>query len=152
MKLRSKIGIGVLAVFLAMQLVTCNRTNPPVVSDIKTPDDVKVVLRRACYDCHSNETVWRWYHRVAPGSWLVHSDVEEGRRHVNFSEWDAVPPEKRLKRLQGIAKVVASGDMPPWWYVYPMHPAANLSDKDTALLKAWAESAAKSRSSDGAGP
>jgi len=143
-QLRSKIGIGALAVFLGMQLVTCDRTNPPVVSDIKTPDDVKVVLRRSCYDCHSNETVWRWYHRIAPGSWLVHRDVSDGRRHMNFSEWNAVPPEKRAKLMQHIAKVVASGDMPPWWYVYPMHPVASMSDADKTLLEGWANGAAKS--------
>jgi hypothetical protein len=125
-----------------MQLVTCDRTNPPVVSDIQTPDDEKAVLRRACYDCHSNETVWRWYHKVAPGSWLVHRDVVEGRRHLNFSEWDAVPPEKRPRKIQGIAKAASNGEMPPWWYLYPLHTDAKVTDADKALLKSWADSVA----------
>ena len=59
------------------------RQNPPVTGDVTAPADVGGILRRACYDCHSHETVWPWYSRVAPASWLVAHDVDEGRGFIN---------------------------------------------------------------------
>src|SRR5512140_1474651 len=97
MKLWHKLALGSLVTFAAMQLVTCTRSNPPVLADIHAADDVKVVLKRACYDCHSNETTWPWYSHVAPASWLLHYDVTEGRAALNFSDWESLPPEKRAK-------------------------------------------------------
>ena len=98
------------------------------------------VLRRSCFDCHSNETRWPWYARVAPISWLLHRDVVEGRRHLIFSEWDKVPPDKRAKRIAGCWRQVQRGDMPLWFYL-PLHPAAKLSSDDKALLEKWATAA-----------
>ena len=137
MKLTAKILLGAAGLLVAAQLVQCQRTNPVVTADIETPADVKEVLRRACYDCHSNETRWPWYAHVAPISWLLHRDVVEGRKHLNFSEWDKVPAEKRQRRQAGVGREVKSGDMPLWFYL-PLHPAAKLSDGDKALLEKWA--------------
>ena len=125
---------------VAMQLVQCERTNPAVTGDIQTPADVKQVLRRACYDCHSNETRWPWYAHVAPVSWLLHRDVVEGRRHLNFSEWDKVPADRRQRRQAACGREVASGDMPLWFYL-PLHPAAKLGDGDKRLIEEWASAA-----------
>ena len=55
-----------LLIFLIIQIIPVNRVNPPVVSDIQTSKEVKEILKRACYDCHSNETVWPWYSRSCP--------------------------------------------------------------------------------------
>ena len=79
-KLQKYAVLALAAVFVAIQLVPVHRDNPPVASDLDAPADVKSILRRACYDCHSNETRWPWYAYVAPVSWLVAHDVEEGRR------------------------------------------------------------------------
>ncbi len=125
------------SLLLLMQLVRCERTNPPVTGEIETPPDVREVLQRSCYDCHSNLTRWPWYSRVAPISWLLHRDVVEGRRHLNFSEWDKVPAEKRGKRIAACGREVKSGDMPLWFYL-PLHPAARLSEADKALVEKWA--------------
>lgn len=140
MKRSAKIGFGVVGALLAIQLVSCERTNPPITGDIPAPPDVKLVLRRACYDCHSNETTWPWYSRVAPVSWLLHRDVVQGRRHLNFSEWSSVPVEKRAKKRKGIAKQVDEGEMPLWFYV-AMHPQAKLTDEDKKIIDGWAASA-----------
>jgi hypothetical protein len=136
MKRSLKIGLGAVVVVLGMQVIRFDRTNPSVTADIGAPADVAPVLRRACYDCHSNETVWPWYSQVAPVSWLLHRDVVEGRRHLNFSEWDRVPVEKRARRLRGVGKQVQAGEMPPWFYL-PMHRTARLSDADKAVLERW---------------
>jgi len=138
-RLAEKIALGVLVVFAAVQVVRFDRTNPPVTADLNAPPDVSSVLRRACYDCHSNETVWPWYSRVAPVSWLLHSDVTEGREKLNFSDWGALTLEQRAKALREIGETVAEGEMPPWYYV-PMHPAARLSSSDRALIERWVAS------------
>lgn len=137
MKLAGKIVLGIVVVLLVIQLGQCERTNPPVTGEIDAPADVKAVLDRSCYDCHSNRTVWPWYSRVAPMSWLLYRDVMEGRRHLNFQEWDKVPADKRARRIAACGREVKSGDMPLWFYL-PLHPTAKLSDADKALIEKWA--------------
>ena len=133
--------LGIVVVLLGIQAVPVDRSNPPVESEVPAPLDVRPILRRACYDCHSTETVWPWYSRVAPVSWLVASDVHEGRGDMNFTAWDRLTPEQRAKRLREAAKRVADGDMPPWDYRL-MHRKARLSGQDRSILRAWALSAA----------
>lgn len=138
MKIAAKIAVGAVILLAAIQLVTCQRTNPPITGEIDAPANVKQALRRSCYDCHSNETRWPWYAHVAPMSWLLHRDVSEGRRHLNFSEWKALPAERRARRQKGIGKEIASGDMPLWFYL-PLHHDARLSAADSGMLRAWAD-------------
>jgi hypothetical protein len=76
---------------------------------------------RACFDCHSNETVWPWYSNVAPASWFVQQHVEEGRGQLNFSEFGIGRQE-----MSRTDEVVRNGEMPPSYYT-PLHPAARLS-------------------------
>jgi hypothetical protein len=106
--------VVVLALGIAIQAVPYGRqhTNPPVRSEPgwDTPETRRLAAR-ACFDCHSNETVWPWYSHVAPISWLVQRDVDEGRRALNFSEWNRPQREARES-----AKTVREGEMPPWAY------------------------------------
>ncbi len=138
MKLLPKILIGVVAVFVLAQLVRPEKTNPPVTGELKAPAAVATVLRRACYDCHSNESKWPWYSQVAPVSWLVTRDVNEGRKHLNFSVWESYEAGRKAKKLEGIAEEVGQGEMPMAIYV-PLHPEAKLSDADKALVVEWAK-------------
>jgi hypothetical protein len=120
-----------LALLLLIQLVPYGKdhSNPPVVLDAPWASaQAREVAVRACYDCHSNETVWPWYSRVAPASWLVYKDVVEGREELNFSEWGYGEQE-----IEEIGKVIAEGEMPPWQYLLP-RPGARLSAADIALL------------------
>ena len=80
--------------FIAIQLVPVNRTNPPVQGDFRGSAEVVSILRRACYDCHSNETVWPWYSRVAPLSWVIAHDVNEGRAVVEFFYLEPAQPRE----------------------------------------------------------
>jgi hypothetical protein len=133
------------AALLVAQLVRCERTNPPVTAAVEAPAEVAAVLRRACYDCHSHETVWPWYSRVAPVSWLVAHDVAEGRDELNFSAWGAYDRRRKLKLLRETAEQVADGEMPPWYYTL-MHAEARLGAPDRELLAAWtAEETARVR-------
>ncbi len=128
--------IALVLMLVLIQLVPVDRSNPPVETDIDVAEAVKAVLKRACYDCHSNETVWPWYSRVAPMSWLVAWDVHEGREELNFSTWNRYSHKERAKKIQESWEEVEEREMPPWFYV-PLHPEARLSDEDLAVLRAW---------------
>jgi hypothetical protein len=83
---------------------------------------------RACYDCHSNETVWPWYTTVAPISWLATRDADEGRSRLNFSQWGSGHQE-----VDDVAGVVREGEMPPVYYGW-MHSSARLTAAETQQL------------------
>jgi Haem-binding domain len=123
---------------VAMQAVRYPRTNPAVEHDLVAPSEVKAALRGACYDCHSNETAWPWYTAVAPASWIIHHDVEEGRRRLNFSSWGdyADDPGTLARKLDEIARSVAAGDMAPWYYRM-LHPDARLGEPQRDTLLRW---------------
>ena len=141
--LRRALWVGLAALVIA-QAFRIDKTNPPVQQDVAAPPEVDLLLRRACYDCHSNETVWPWYSDVAPLSWLLARDVREGRRELNFSTWNAYDAKKKAKKLKETAEEVAEEEMPPWFYV-AAHRHAALSPADVERLRAWtAEELAKS--------
>jgi hypothetical protein len=131
-------GVPIIVILLAIQLIPADTTNPPVDSDIPTSPEVKAILQRACYDCHSNETQWPWYSRIAPISWLLAWDVREGRAELNFSTWNQYSTQQQVKKLQESWKEIAEGDMPPWLYL-PVHRDARLSAADRSLLRQWAQ-------------
>lgn len=131
-------AVVVLAAALVLaQVVPLDRSNPSGDGEVPASPEVRAILKRACYDCHSNETVWPWYSRVAPFSWLVARDVREGRREVNFSTFTQSPVKRRQRKWMEIPEQVEKGEMPPWFYA-ALHPEARLSDKDRAALVLWA--------------
>lgn len=138
MKRGSKILIGVLAVFVAMQLVPIDRSNPPEDGPLQPPPDVAKVLERSCNDCHSNKTTWPWYGYVAPASWLLKRDIVEGREHLNFSTWRQYDAKKQAKLFKETWQEVEEGEMPLPIYLV-MHRDAALSDADKALLRQWTQ-------------
>jgi hypothetical protein len=94
---------------------------------------VAALVRRACHDCHSNNTVWPWYSRIAPVSWLIADDVKGGRAHLNFSEWSYYGPEMSMLKLKQACTEVKAGDMPLWQYKL-LHSQARLSQTDIEKL------------------
>lgn len=127
---------GLAVAFVAIQFVPVPaKENPPIIADFDEAPEVEEILRRACYDCHSNEVRWPWYSSIAPASWLVGSDVVEGREAYNFSDWPADEDDRQFNREAALEQVV-DGEMPPWFYL-PMHPEAKLSEQDLATLKKW---------------
>lgn len=132
-----RILVGAVLLLAALQLVPVRRSNPPVESEVPAPTNVRGALRRACYDCHSNETVWPWYSRVAPFSFLIAHDVKSGREELNFSAWNRLTNEQQMKKLKKSWDEVAEGEMPPRAYV-ATHRGAALSTGDRAALRAWA--------------
>lgn len=117
--------VGVLG-FLAIQLVPYGRdhTNPPVTAEPKWDSPAtRAYAVTACFDCHSNQTVWPWYSNVAPMSWLIQHDVDEGRAALNWSTWGLHQGEGEA------AEAVQEGNMPPFVYLI-LHPGANLAQAD----------------------
>ena len=137
MSLKFKFFLFLVVVLVAMQFKTIDRTNPPVEAELSASPEVMELLRRACYDCHSNDTVWPWYSYIAPASWLIEHDVEEAREHLNFSEWRSWEPGKQDHKREECWEEVEEGEMPLWFYT-PLHWDASLSEGDLAVLKAWA--------------
>ena len=133
------IVVVIIVVLIGIQFVPVDKTNPPVSGEIKAPENVMQILRTSCYDCHSNESVWPWYSNVAPVSWLVVNDVNEGREHLNFSQWQSYSGEDKAEDIEEIWEDVEEGEMPSWYYL-PLHPEARLSDKDKETIKNWVES------------
>jgi hypothetical protein len=123
-----------LAVF--SQLIPVSHSNPPATAGLQAPQEINEILTRACFDCHSNNTVWPWYSWVAPVSWLVALDVHEGRAHLNFSTWGEYSLEKQAKLQKRIGRAVNEGDMPPFQYL-PAHSEARLSEKEKNVLLDW---------------
>jgi hypothetical protein len=103
------------------------------------PNDVQATLKRSCWDCHSNETQWPWYAHVAPMSWAVIGDVNEGRDHMNFSDWKYTA-EEGSDLLDGVCKQIKRHKMPLPSYLL-IHWNAKLSDAEIKTLCAWASDA-----------
>jgi hypothetical protein len=135
----AKLVLITVIVGVAIQFIPVDRSNPPVEEEIVVAPQVHSILKRACYDCHSNETIWPWYSQVAPASWLLAWDVHEGRDELNFSTWNRYSPKKRNKFIKEIWEEIEEGEMPPWFYL-PLHPEASLDDQDRMVLREWSKS------------
>ena len=130
------IFIVVMIVVIGIQFIDFERSNPLVTADIETPMQIKTILAKSCYDCHSNETKWPWYSKVAPVSWLVVVDVNEGRAHLNFSNWEKLTTDKQIKLSGKIIDEIDEGGMPLGKYTM-LHPGAVLDLEKKAALKKW---------------
>ena len=131
-----KIFIAVVVIVIGIQVIPVDRSNPPVTKEINAPENALFILKTSCYDCHSNETTWPWYSYVAPVSFLIADDVNEGRRHINFSEWDKYDEKKKEKKLDHVIEMVEEGDMPLSNYLL-LHSEAKLDAKKIKALKDW---------------
>jgi len=135
----ARYGFAVVVAALALaQLIPVLRENPPVESEVPVTPEARAVLVRACFDCHSNQTVWPWYSRVAPASWLLAKDVREGRAELNYSTWSRYSAKQQRKLLKETLQEVDEGEMPLWIYRVG-HPEARLSPADRAALQRWVD-------------
>jgi hypothetical protein len=142
--MKKKIWIVLIIIVIAIQFVPTGRpdaiSNNPndILINNAVPDSVVSLLTTSCYDCHSNETVYPWYSYVAPVSWLISRDVNEGKRHMNFSEWESLDKMKKAEILDDLVDEVSDGGMP--MLIYPlMHPEAKLTKADRQMIVDWAE-------------
>ena len=133
--MKKKIVVGVLIGLIAGGILIQflpyghDHTNPPVTAEPQwNSQQTRDLATRACYDCHSNQTTWPWYSNIAPLSWLIQHDVEEGRSRLNFTEWN-----QPQREVENAARQVQRGAMPQWYYVL-LHPTANLTPPEKQTL------------------
>jgi hypothetical protein len=135
--------IVVACLFVIAQFRRPAKTNPAVdqsvalESQMQLEPRVAAVLDRSCIDCHSNKTRWPWYANVAPVSWFVIGHVDQGRDHMNLSEWGKYSSAERNALLGQFCELVTEGWMPLSSYT-PLHPGSKLSDADKKLICEWA--------------
>jgi hypothetical protein len=134
-----KAGMAGLLVLGVLQFYQPKRTNPPFNASTsfeavaKPSKEVAVVVSRACKNCHSQETEWPWYSNVSPVSWLVARDVEQGRKHLNLSQWDIYAGEMSKIRVIEMCEEAKAGKMPLKPYTF-LHPEARLTSADITAL------------------
>lgn len=139
-----KILIVLLVALVIIQFIPIDRsvTDPGDSVDFiymtDPPNDVVVTLMNACYDCHSYETRYPWYSNFAPVKFWIQDHIEEGREHLNFSEWGNYDNERREHKLEEIAEEVEEGHMPLDSYTW-MHGDARLDSEEIADVVNWVE-------------
>ncbi len=138
MKLAFKILI---AICVLMQLVMVDKPNYPINSKeaLHPPKDVEVILKKACYDCHSSHTNYPWYASVAPLSWTIRDHVKQGRLALNFSKFKLIPKDKLTHKLDRAIDTVRVGMMPIPSYTW-LHKSAKLSIEEKKKLIEYFES------------
>lgn len=136
-----------LLVVILVQFIQPRFENPPVTADISAPPEVKAILKKACFDCHSNETNLRWFDRISPVSWMVAKDIKDGRHAFNFSEWNNLTAAVQKDKFWEIVNHTISGVMPLKEYTL-VHPSAKLSESDMAVLTNYVSGMAYSETYD----
>lgn len=123
------LGVIVVCAGLFLLSLTLDHTNPPVVQEPNWDSpQTRDLAKRACFDCHSNETTWPWYASIPPFSFLIQRDVNEGRSKLNFSEWGSGEAE-----TDEIGEIIREGEMPPTYYTM-LHASAKLSEAEKEAL------------------
>lgn len=138
----------ILIAIVVMQFFTIDKSTSPVdanqdfIAITNPPAAVANIIKTSCYDCHSNQTNYPWYTNVAPVSWWIGHHIEEGKEHLNFSEWSTYSAKKANHKLEEFYEEVEEGEMPLKSYTV-FHGSAKLSSEDVALVVEWVKSIRK---------
>jgi hypothetical protein len=143
-----KILLALVAIFVLIQFyrpaknISVGVSANAIERHYNVPQNVGSLLKTSCYDCHSNNTKYPWYNNVQPvASWL-NSHINDGKRHLNFDEFNTYPAEKKRKKLQEVAETIENGEMPLSSYTL-IHGDAKLSASDKQALMDWAKTTSK---------
>jgi hypothetical protein len=138
------VWLSILVIIIIIQVIPIGRPNVieqnknDIIANNSIPDSVAILLKNACYDCHSNQTVYPWYSYVAPVSWLVVRDVKVGRKRMNLSDWESLSRKDKAEHLSDINDEVSMGSMP--LVIYPiMHPKARLTADERQMIVDWTD-------------
>ena len=142
MKIAKIIALILLIGFVGIQFVptdlnqsdTVPKTDFMLVNDV--PNDIKNKLQVSCYDCHSNNTQYRWYNKVQPVAWFLEDHIKEGKAELNFNEWDSLSNRRKASRLRSIIKQIESNEMPLGSYTL-IHKEARFSEEEKEEILNW---------------
>jgi len=143
-----KISIAFLTILIVMQLFRIDKTNPPTVAEndfltLNTASaEVQTIIKASCYDCHSNTSIYPWYTNVAPVSWWIKHHINEGRKHLNFSEWGKYTAKKADHKLEECVEMIQEGEMPMSSYTI-IHGDTKLNEDQKLMLVNWFSSLRK---------
>lgn len=126
-----------LIVFIVMQFIQTEQKNFPIDKslEIQAPSEIMTMFKQSCYDCHSNNVNWPWYSKIAPFSWIISEHVNDGRKWLNFSEWEAYSQEEKNRKLKGIYRTVYAV-MPLHSYLW-LHEEADLTKEQRKQIRDW---------------
>lgn len=142
-----QVALVLLGCFVLIQFIRPSLDNPPVTADLEAPVEVKSILQRACYDCHSNETKLAWFDKPAPACWLVAAHVKEGRALLNFSHWDSLTIDQQKAKLFESLNQIVFKEMPLSQYT-TFHGDARVSEDDIRVLRKYLASLAPPKLAD----
>ncbi|SNZ00603.1 heme-binding domain-containing protein [Flagellimonas pacifica] len=145
MKIVKKAAIILLIVLIGMQFYRPEKNEADLETYVSTfeaetkpSEDLKMLLKSACYDCHSANTRYPWYNKIAPVSYWLHDHIEEGREHLDFSSWESYSDKKKDHKLEELIEEVGEGEMPLNSYTWT-HQDARLTKDQKKLLMDWAK-------------
>lgn len=104
---------------------------------VNAPDSVQMILKRACYDCHSNNTIYPFYAYIQPIGWILNSHIQEGKNQLNFSDFGSLSKRRQGSKLKSIVNRIKDGTMPLPAYTL-LHKNAVLEKLDKDLIINWA--------------
>ena len=142
MKRLKKIGLGLLVVLIILQFFRIDTSVPEFdpsqdfITQTQAPETMQVILKKACYDCHSYESNYPWYSQIAPVSWWMKDHINEGREHLNFSVWGSYSEKRRNHKLEECWEELEEGEMPMESYLI-MHGEAELSAEEKSSFVNW---------------
>lgn len=142
--MRRKILLIIIVILIGIQFIrpAKNQSADILTSDIShaypVPQNVSMILKKACNDCHSNHTIYPWYAEVQPVAWWLNHHIQEGKNELNFNEFAAYAIPKQYHKMEEVIEQVKEGEMPIWSYTL-IHTDAKLTDEEKQTLIHWAE-------------
>jgi cytochrome c len=134
--------VGALSLIHPWGNLRANSGGSAILAGANAPDEIRASLLQKCGDCHSNNTRWPLYSMIAPSSWLVEHDVNEGREHMNLSSWEKYSIDSRIDLLGKMGSQLRQGKMPLKQYLL-LHPEARLSESERKLIVDWTKAERK---------
>ena len=141
-KTLKKVLVGLLIALVLLQFIRIDKTKPETdpnndfLALLQPPQDIASIISTTCYDCHSHETTYPWYSNIAPISFWLKGHVNEGRHHLNFSEWATYTNKRAHHKLEECYEEVEEGHMPLPSYTWT-HQEARLSEQQRTSLANW---------------
>lgn len=144
MKILKKIALALLVILIAMQFYRPEKNLAEgdhlaaFLTETNPPEEVAMILKQSCYDCHSNNTVYPWYNNIAPVSYWLADHVDHGKGHLNFSAWDTYETKKKDHKLEEVIEMTEKKEMPLKEYTWT-HEEARLTAEQRAQVIEWAK-------------
>ncbi|EMJ96061.1 heme-binding domain-containing protein [Leptospira alstonii] len=134
--MKKKLSFSFVAAILLLQFLPLRPPDGKNQNEIQTSEEVKKILRRSCYDCHSDLTEWPWYSKIFPVNVYLYRHVEEGKAELNFSEWGLLSKKEKSSKGDSIVETLEEAEMPPGDYIL-LHPSAKIAEEELEVLKNW---------------